>query len=74
MMSSDEYIRKPASVKATDTASAIDASQPAIRSGFMQNVVPLPQPLVIKKGDMKESWRRWRQRNYIEIRRAASRP
>ena len=63
MMSSDEYIRKPASVKATDTATAIDvdASQPAMRSDFMQSVVPLPRPLVIKEGDMKESWRRWLQ-------------
>ena len=27
----------------------------------MRNVVPLPRPLVSKEGDMKESWRRWRQ-------------
>ena len=57
MMSTDEYILKPASVKATEAAvaSAIDASQPARRSGFMQSVAPLPRPLVIKEGDMKES-------------------
>ena len=60
MMSSGEFIPTPASVKATDIASAIDESQSAMRSGFMQSVVPLPRPLVIKEGDMKESWRRWR--------------
>ena len=37
MMSSDEYIRKAASGKATDTtiAAAIAASQPAMISGFI---------------------------------------
>ena len=37
MMSTDEYIRKPASGKATDTtvAAGIAASQPAMISGFI---------------------------------------
>ena len=49
-----------AAPEATDTAvaSAIDASQPAMRSGFMQSVVPLSRPLDVKEGDMEESWRR----------------